>query len=93
MRGPSLRYGALSFGVSWYENANYNGYYAGIDNVFTDRENQIEIELISLGGRVVQSSTLDTGFRVESAERIERIRIWLRTDKNEDSQLIAAAHR
>ncbi|MBL90751.1 MAG: hypothetical protein CMH56_02945 [Myxococcales bacterium] len=90
--GPSLRYGALSFGVSWYGNATYNGYYAGIDNVFLDRENQIEIELISLGGRVVQSSTLETGFRVESAERIERIRIWLRTDKDEDSPSLSQLH-
>ena len=75
-----LVYGALSFGLSWYQDSSYNNYFAQVDNVFLDRDDQIEVVLMGEGDEVLQSSTVASGFFVRTKDIVKRLRIYLRSD-------------
>lgn len=60
-----------------------------LDDIFVDRENQVEIELVNSGGEVVQSSTLDKGMLIGALSDDVKIRIYLRSYKKTESPSVS----
>lgn len=89
-----IAYMGIYFLASWFGTSaaptNASDYYALLDDIRVDHDQQIEFQIIGNAGDILQTSTLSDGFYVEENAEIATVRIYLRSEDGTQTPSVSA---
>lgn len=89
-----IAYMGIYFLTNWFGTSsaptNASDYYALLDNVRVDHDQQIEVQIVGNDGSLLQTSTLVDGFYVEENSEIATMRIYLRSEDGSQTPSVSS---